>query len=237
MADDFSLSDHDLKHVLQAVKDRKIEFTEDGLMVVRNDFRIGGAFHARILRDENVQRAIDDNDPELEVWARQRALAGHGKYFELSAERSPNLIPDAAINSILDVYFGAASKTTVWYVGCFTSDWTPSAGALSNWAGATSGPLATELPNASYTESYRQIAAFGTAASKKIATTAAATFTLATGISGVTLYGATLNSISTVAYNATDQRLAAATRFATAKSGLSAGDKAEISYEVAGSST
>ena len=236
MADNFSIGERELGHILQAVKDGKIEFTDDGLMVVRQDFAVGGVFNARILRDELVQDAIEQGDPEMEAWARQQALAGKGNYFELSAERSPNRIPDAAINNILDVYFGSASKTSVWYIGCFTSDWTPGAGALSNWAGATSGPLATELPNASYTESNRQIAAFGSAASKKIATSTAATFTLATGISNVTLYGATLNSIATVAYNATDQRLAAATRFATAKSGLSAGDKAEISYEVSGSS-
>jgi hypothetical protein len=237
MSENFSLGERELSEVLKAVKNRRIEFTNDGLMVIRNDFSIGGAFNARILRDETVQRAIDDNDPEFEAWARQQALAGHGKYFELNAECSPNLIPDAAIHNILDVYFGAASKTSTWYVGCFTSNWTPSAGALSNWAGASSGPLATELPNASYTESNRQIALFGTATSKKISTSSAATFTLATGVSGVTLYGATLNSTATVAYNATDQRLAAATSFATAKAGLSAGDKAEISYEVAGSST
>lgn len=237
MTDTFSFGERELGHILNAVKDGKIEFTDDGLMVVSNDFRVGGVFTARVLRDELVQRAIDDGDPELEFYARQQVLRGHANYFELSSERSPNLIPDAAINSILDVYFGAANKTSVWYVGCFTSDWTPTAGALSNWAGATSGPLATELPNASYTESNRQIAAFGSAASKKIATSTAATFTLASGVSGVTLYGATLNSIATVAYNATDQRLAAATRFATPKSGLGAGDKAEISYEISGSST
>ena len=237
MRENFSLGERELAEVLKAVKERKIDFTEDGLMVVRNDFQVGGIFPIRILRDETVQRAIDDNDPEMEAWARNQALTGKGKYFELSSERSPNLLPNAAINSLLNVYFGSGTKTTTWYIGCFTSNWdvaTTGPAALSDWA--KSGGLATELPNASYTQSNRQIAAFGAASNRKIATSTPATFTLATGVTNVTLYGATLNSIATVAYSGTDQILAAATKFGTAKSGLAAGDKAEIGYEIAGSS-
>lgn len=189
-----------------------------------------GVFTTRILRDSEVIKSIEQGDIERELWARDQALK-NPNYVEIDKFDSKNRIPDAALNNILNVYFGTASKTSSWFIGCFTSDWTPGAGALSNWAGATSGPLATELPNASFTESNRQLATFAAASNRKVVLTNPVSFTLASGVSDVTLYGATLNSIATVAYNATDQILAAATRFESPKSGLGAGDKAEISYE------
>lgn len=241
MKENFSLGERELAEVIKAVKERKIEFTENGLMVVNNDFKVGGVFHFKLRRPELVQRAIESGDVEEEWFYRNMSLRP-GKftdkdYITVDSDSSPNLLPDAAINNVLDVYFGSGTKTTTWYIGCFTSNWdvaTTGPAARSDWA--KTGGLATELPNASYVESNRQIAAFGSAASKKISTTTAATFTMASGVTNVTIYGATLNSIATVAYTGTDHILAAATKFPTAKAGLDAGDKAEISYDVSGSS-
>jgi hypothetical protein len=149
-----------------------------------------------------------------------------------------NQIPDAGINFLLNVIFGSTAKIGTWYHGPFKSNWASFTAAQSNWAGATSGPLATELANADYDETNRQAAVFGTPAAAKTMTASAATrFTLATGASGITLYGSTLNSVATVGYNATDQVLLAAAQFGSPKAGLGAADKIDIEYEIVGSST
>jgi hypothetical protein len=152
--------------------------------------------------------------------------------------KEPNLIPNVGLNFVLNVLFFSTSKISTWYHGPFISNWTPVATAQSNWAGAGSGPLATELANAQFDESNRQAATFGTtASSQSISSSASTTITLATGESGITLYGTTLNQSSTVAYNATDLILLAATAFSTAKSGLGAADVINLDYTISASSS
>ena len=231
----------DLKRLVSA---HKYEF--DGpQMVFRDDVNltVGGVFHTQVLRHEAVQRAIEEGDFGWAQTMRKLVrdagdVVDHRGYFVLSDDLDPNLIPDAGINFILDVIYGNATRYATWYHGPFTSNWTPGVGALSNWAGAGSGPLATELANAAYDETNRQAAVFGDAASgKSLSSSAATRFTLASGQTGVSIYGSTLNSIATPAYNATDQILIAATRFGSTKSGLGATDKLDIEYTISGSST
>jgi hypothetical protein len=94
----------------------------------------------------------------------------------------------------------------------------------------------------SYTASGRPSAAFGAAANGAvsgtgtIATSSATAFTLQTGSTGLSIYGATLNSIATCKYNATDKVLIAATEFGSAKTGLGAADVINVSYSITGSS-
>jgi hypothetical protein len=204
--------------------------------------QVGGVFDSQIQRHDLVQQAIDDGDVARERWLREwvrktGALARREGYHVQQVGADHNLIPDAGINTLLDIIFGATSKITTWYQGPFTSNSTPGAAWVSNWAGAGSGPLATELANAAYDETNRQAATFGSAATKSIATSSATTFTIAAGQSDISLYGSTLNDIATVAYNATDQVLMAATRFASAKTGLGAADVVNISYTISGSSS
>jgi hypothetical protein len=227
----------DLRKALTANK-----YEKDGALIhVGGDVNIsmGGVFTSWVLRHPIVQRAIETGDHAAEMAARAIVNTAHDTGFVKMMESADhNQIPDAGINYILDVIYGSTSKKTTWYHGPFKSNWSSFASAQSNWAGAGSGPLATELANAEYDEANRQAAIFGDAAASKSLTASAATrFTLATGVSGITLYGSTLNSSSTVAYNATDQVLLAAAQFGSAKSGLGAADKIDIEYEIVGSST
>ena len=203
---------------------------------------MGGVFHASVMRHYQVQKAIEEGDPEKELWLRNQLFAsgavyGDAGFVRMMESSDHNLIPDAGINAMLDILFRTAiPKRTNWYIGAFKTNVTPAAGWLSNWSGAGGAAPASELVGTTdFTSSTRPEAVFTAAAAKKIACTAAR-FTLASGTSNITLYGATLNSVATVAYNVTDQVLAAATAFTTAKSGLGAGDKIDIEYEIAGAS-
>jgi hypothetical protein len=223
----------------------KIAFSDDGKLMILTPAKlaVGGVFNTWIMRHEAVQRAIEDGDPEKEVWLREALLRGGAEfsdagYFRTMQSEDHNLIPDAGINHILDVVFRTAvSKKSNWYQGPIKTNVTPAAGWLSNWSGAGGAAPASELvPTTDYTVSARVEAVFTAAGSKKIACTATR-FTLASGTSGITLYGSTLNSVSTAAYNVTDQVLAAATLFSASKSGLGAADKIDIEYEITGASS
>jgi hypothetical protein len=157
---------------------------------------------------------------------------------------------------LLNVIFGSTSKESTWYVGLIASNHSPDSDWTSVWAGASSGPEATELNDSvqyaaagstgnSYTASGRPSAAFGAAANGTapgtgtIATSSATAFTLQTGSTGLSIYGATLNSINTCKYNGTagDEVLIAATAFGSAKTGLGAADVINVSYSITGSSS
>lgn len=232
------------RDIQRAAANNAIEFDEQGRMVLGRDINVsfGGVFTSSIGRHDLVRRALETKDPVQEAMARLQVArqgffaTGEGYALEqIGADH--NLIPDAGLNHYLDVVLGGGVQVATWYFGLFKSNWTPIAGALSNWAGAGSGPLATELAQAEFNESGRQAAVFGAAAAKVKATSTPSVFTLATGTSGISLYGATLNSTATVAYNATDKVLVAATRFTTSKTGLGATDKANVEYTITGSST
>lgn len=223
----------------------KIGFSDDGKLMIMTPahLSVGGVFNSWVLRHEAVARAIEEGDPEKEAWVRESLMRGGAEfsdagYFRTMEGADHNLIPDAGINAMLDILFRTAvSKKSNWYQGPIKTNVTPASGWLSNWSGAGGAAPASELvPTTDYTVSARPEAVFTAAGSKKIACTATR-FTLSAGASGITLYGSTLNSVATAAYNVTDQVLAAATLFATAKSGLGAGDKIDIEYEIQGASS
>ena len=236
-----------LRDIRRAQASGEIEFSESGMMIVHNNVNIeaGGVFHSSVLRHESVQRAIDEGDPELEAWAREWVRksgdlhSGRG-YFRSQVGADHNIIPTFGRNYLLDLLLDATtSKITAWYHGPFKSNWTPSATARSNWAGATSGPLATEVADADIDESGRQQATFTTAAASaaKGATTPTR-ITVASGTSGITLYGSTLNESATIGYNVTDKVLLSAAAFASgAKSNLGATDKVDLDFDIAATST
>lgn len=204
-------------------------------------FNIGGVFSAEVMRHESVQRAIDDHDPEKEAWARHQVMKrGWTRtkegFFVRDQERTPNLIPTQGLNFILNLVLSSRSKVTSWYHGPFTSNWTPTAGAKSNWAGASAGPLATELADAQFVETDRQGASFDTADAGSIASSAPTQITIQTGVTNLTVYGTTLNSAQAVNYNMTDQVLLAATRFTNPKSGLGEADVLNLSYTLTATS-
>lgn len=221
-------------------KGARMEFDEQGRLVICNDFRIGGVFTAKVLEHEMMARALESGDPGEVQWAERMirdngwVASGYG-YYEKGQAASHNLLPVASRNNCLDVWLGNTAKSATWYIATFTSDWNTAGAdaALSNWAGASSGPLATELADAAYDETNRQAATFGTAASGGVIASSAPTrYTLATGQSGVSIYGAVLTNVATVAYNSTDKILAAATSFPTPITGLAATHKIDLEYSL-----
>ena len=234
-----------VREIKRAQAAGKIEFSEDGTLMVlpQANLEVGGVFHSWVLRHEAVQRAIEDGDPERESWIRESLLRNGAEfsdrgYFRTMDDSSHNLIPDAGINTMLELVFKTATtKISNWYQGPFKTNVTPAAAWVSNWSGADGAAPGAELvPTTDYTVAARVEAVFAAASAKKIAC-AATQFTLASGAADITLYGSTLNSISTAAYNVADKVLAAATKFSTAKSGLGAGDKILIEYEITGASS
>lgn len=234
-----------VKAVQQAQRQGRIDFDEKGNLMILGSARlqIGGVFDSWVLRHEDVERAIEDGDPEKEAWVRNMLFAkggvnsDHG-YFRMMEDSSHNLIPDAGVNAALNILLRTAtSKISNWYQGPIKTNVTPASGWLSNWSGSGGAAPGSELvPTTDYTAASRVEAVFGTASAKSIVTSTASRFTLASGASNITLYGSTLNSVATAAYNVTDQVLLAATLFSAAKSGLGAADKIDIEYTLTGAS-
>ena len=218
-------------------KGKRMEFDEQGRLVLCNDFRIGGVFTAKVLEHEMMARARESGDPGEAQWAERYIRSqgwlesGYG-YYEKEQTASHNLLPTAGLNNCLDVWLGSVAKSATWYIAAFTSNSTPAVGWLSNWAGAGSGPVATELADAAYNETNRQAATFGTASGGVITSSVPTRYTLATGQSNVSIYGAVLTNVATVAYNVTDKILAAATRFPNAITGLAATHKIDLEYSL-----
>jgi hypothetical protein len=234
-----------LGDIRRAVKNHKYEFTDDGLMLIgaHTGIQIGGVFDVEIKKHSLVLEAIDKKDSDFEKWAREFVAAcgdnvTKANYESVDYEQAPNLIPMAGRTFNLSLLFGDAVKITPWYLALFVSNSTPLSTWESNWAGASSGPVATELPDASYDEDERQAAVFPAAAtSGAIATSTPTSYTIAAGVTGVSLYGSVLTDVATPAYNATDKVLMAATRFASTKAGLDATDAASTNYSIACTST
>lgn len=202
-----------------------------------------GVYHTRVLRHELVQRAIDDKDPEMEAYWRQwlfnsGTVHADKGFMTLEESLEKNLIPTSGLNFLLDSTFGSTAKKSTWYYGVFVSNSVPSAAWGPDW-GKTSGGSATELASAQMvTQTTRPSATFGDAAAGGVLATSAATrITLAEGVSGLSIYGATLNSSSVIAYSGTSEILISAVRFDTTKSGLGTGDKFDLEYSITATST
>lgn len=232
-----TLKYNELPSIMKDLKNKKATFTDSGLMLMGNVL-VKGLCEVEVRKHPLVLEAISRNDPEMEKWARSFASNEKHKYETVETLSNTNLVPDAALNLILNLLYYSTSKVSTWYAAIFTNNVTPSAGWLSNWAGASSGPLGAELPDASYDESARQAFVFSSAATGGVIESAAGStkFTLSTGVTGVSAYGLTVNSVSTVAYNLTDRYLAAATRFdqsgGATKTGLSATDELGCKYKL-----
>lgn len=237
----------DLLQILDEAKrtGKRLEFDEHGRLVFSHGLLISTGFKAKVLEHEDMTRAFESGDPAKVAWT-ERMIRSKGwvrncyGYYEKERREQPNIMPIAGINNIWNTVFGSTSKSATWYIAAFTSNWNTAgaSAALSNWAGAGSGPLATELADAAYDESGRQAAVFGNAASARVLASSAATrYTLATGQSGVSIYGAVLTNVATVAYNATDKVLAAATAFSAPITGLAATHKIDLEYELTGTSS
>lgn len=234
-----------LGDIRQAVATHNYDVTDSGMVVFDNRVGVqaGGQYHTRTLRHELVQQAIEDNDPEQEAYWRQWLFnsgtvhTGNG-FMTVEDSRDRNLIPTLGLNYLLDVILGNTIKKSAWYFGAFTSNSAPAASWGPDW-GKTAGGSATEITSAQMvTQTTRPAATFGDAAASGVLASSDATrITLAEGVSGLALYGATLNSSSAIAYSGTSEILLSAVRFASTKSGLGAGDKVDLEYEITATST
>ncbi len=127
--------------------------------------------------------------------------------------REQNLIPDAAILSILNVYFGGTAKISTWYIAPFSGSATPA----SNWTAANFTSNATEITSTTegYTETPRQTFTAGSAAAGAIDNYASkAAFTIATATE-LDINGAGLLSVAT--RGGTTGVLASAIKFASTR--------------------
>lgn len=231
-----------LNDMRKAKKKGYISIDDDGQLYVggHSNFRIGGVFHTWVKRHESVQRAIEDKDPEFELWARQnvtrQGLAQSQRgYVEIEQSDDHNKIPFDGIDFILElILYPSTAKITQWWHGPFTSNWTPVDGALSDWS-KVAGGLATELTALQYGVSVRKQAYFNNvASSQSISHSAVTAITIAAGYSGITMYGSTINEISTIAYASQDKILLAATTFGSPKSGLGETDVINLGYTLGG---
>ena len=226
-----------LKEVQAAANSGKISFDEQGRMIVLGKTQWGGVFDSCMARHENVQRAIDDGDPEREAWEREQIwqrgdhITKRG-YFEQYASQEHNLLPGSGLDFAANViFYNSTSKITSWYHGPFKNNVTPDATWGANWGNAASGPKATELAAADTTAGARVIATFATASSGGAGVITQSTdteFTFASGASGITIYGSTINSSATVA--GTSGTLFAATAFDDPKGAFSATDILRVRY-------
>lgn len=137
----------------------------------------------------------------------------------------PNIVTNEGLNYMLGVMFNSQSATTTWYLAPFEGNYTPIAGDTA----ATFPASATECT--AYTQSTRVPYSAAAAASQIVTNTASpATFTFN---ATKTIYGASLNSISTK--SSTSGKLFAAARFSTSKSVVN-GDQLLLTYQFTASS-
>ena len=219
---------------------RKYDINGPTVVFREPQIQVQGIFRDEVWEHPDVIRAMEDGDMEREMWVREWVLrvGQRHEYVQISSADTPNRVVNDGLDFVLNLLFYTTSKISTWYYGPFTSNWMPGATSQSNWAGISSGPVATELPDASFNESGRQAATFGSAASSQAIETSATTdVTIATGISGVSIYGHTLNESATVAYNSTDKILLSGTRRSEALTGLAAGSVLKLGYSFGVSST
>ena len=156
----------------------------------------------------------------------RHALMPRGESSFLPWVLDPNRMVNESLNYMLNAAFGGGSQVTAYYLAPYSGNVTPAAG----WTGANFTANATEFT--AYTPSTRlpwtTVASTAQAIGNSAALAAAtATFT---GTGPYTLYGIGLLEAS--AKSATTGMCVAATRFATARANLVAGDKLAFEYVI-----
>ena len=173
------------------------EHTAGGVLLPTNQIRVGGVFLCEHVRDGAV----------IDTW------------------EQPNLVVNEGLNSLLGVYFAAATQVTTWYLGLFEGNYTPVAGLTA----ATVTASSTECT--AYDETTRVAYVEAAPASQSITNSASkATFTFN---ATKTIYGAFLVSNSTK--SGTTGTLFSAARFSASKS-VVATDQLLLTYTFTASS-
>lgn len=153
---------------------------------------------------------------------RHSLVAPDGGLYDVQVD--PNRVVAEGINYMLGAAFGGATPVTAYSLAPYAGNVTPADG----WTGANFAANATEFT--AYTAANRLPWTTAGASAKAIgnsAALAAATMTFSAG-GPYTVYGAGLLQAS--AKSATTGVLVAATRFATTRSNMAAGDKLALEY-------
>lgn len=233
-----------LRDIRRAQATNRYEDTGTGIELINAKIKIGGVFDISGSRHALVQEALDAGDSETAADLRALLTAGKLKrdYVPFGQESVPNLLPTKGLTYLLGVLLGSPTKKATWYPSAFSSNSVPGATWDANWAGPSSGPVATEIGAAQTTASARLAATFGAAADASIAMSAAVNYTVDAGVSGLAVYGGTLNSSSAfgydVAYDGSNGHvLLAATLRASPLTGLAESDLITIAYVLSATST
>lgn len=139
-------------------------------------------------------------------------------------EVSANTFTTEGVNYLLNTALRGAGQSSAWYVAPFAGNVTPGAALTA----ATYAATTTEFTQ--YDEATRVAWVNSAASAGVVASSTPFAFTMSAGVSGQTLYGAGILSVATK--GATTGVLIAATRFASPKTGLSAGDVLSATYSL-----
>jgi len=172
--------------------------TEAGLLVPANKIEVSGKYNGQIIRDGKVIEEFED----------------------------PNLVVNEGLNSLLNIYFAAATQITTWYVGVFEGNYTPVATvtAATITSASTESTAYASLTRPEYTEA---------AASSQSITNSANRASFVFNATK-TIYGAFLVSAS--AKSATTGTLFSAARFSSSKN-VESGDELLLTYTFTASSS
>lgn len=141
----------------------------------------------------------------------------------------PNIVTTEGLTYMLGVALGGVAQISSWYLAPFSGNVTP---GLS-YTGANFTANATEFTN--YDEATRVLLVPNAITSSLSNSSSRADFTMASGVSAQTLYGAGLLSVSTK--SSTSGKCFAATRFASARTGLNEGDVVSVQYDLTSTSS
>lgn len=158
-----------------------LEVTESGIAVRRTSLKL----HGRFVITERVGKDV--------TWV----------------DESSNLLPNAMLNHILNVIYGASSKVTTWYANVFKNNYTPQ--LTDTLSGGFLTAAGEAVPTTDIVESARQALTFGTATTQAIDNTASvSTVTIKAAF---TIYGGFIASASA----GSTGLLASATKLGTAR--------------------
>jgi hypothetical protein len=139
-------------------------------------------------------------------------------------ERAKNIIPNAVLNDILNVYFAGGSATTTFYMGIVDN-----AGFTTFAPGDTMASHSGWAENTNYTGGVRPTCSFGAASGQSIQNGTQVTFNMNPG-SPVTIRGFFLSSSSTL--GGTAGNLVATAAISTGPQSVSNGDTVKSTYQI-----
>lgn len=182
----------------------------------------------RALRSHKYEVA----DSGLLFPAARISIAGHFETAVNGADHQvdPNIVTTEGLQYIVGAALAGVAALSAFYLAPFAGNVTPT----SSLTAATFSTTTTEF--ISYTVANRVQWVYAAPVAGSISNSASlASFIMAVGVSNATLYGAGL--LSSNVQNGTTGTSIAATRFATARTGLNAGDTLTIQYTLSTSSS